>query len=606
MVAKKSISKIISVMLALTFLLVQASPVLATPGTTVRVSINSTGTGGNSASTFASISANDGQYVAFQSDASNLVADDTNGVSDIFVRDTVANTTTRVSVNSIGQEVNGASSNPCISADGHYVVFQSDATNLVDDDTNGFSDIFMRDTWANTTSRLSLSSSGVPGNSNSYAPSISADGQFVAFELPASTLVTGDTNGTWDIYVRDTVGNTTTRASVDLAGVIGNSHSRYPVISADGGFVSFVSNATNLVEGDGNGIWDIFVNNQSTGETERVTVDLTGEEANATSVHQSISGDGRYVAFESGANNLVDQDTNGTTDIFIRDTLLDTTTRISLSSSGAQANYGSQFPSISADGGYVAFKSAATNLVEGDTNTFFDIFVRDLGMNTTRRVSLHSSGAQGNSTSDRPSISTYGSLVAFESSASNLVVGDTNSSSDIFVRDTGVDLINNTFAQIASTLLGYGIVSNIGNVTASNWTSFPDLYFEKRTNVADPETAIGKITFNSPIDFSNPATQAFLQFLGTKLEISTGRIAFDARNSPNFAATSATLVMYHLPSGITFEQLTVRDDMDIILDASTIVSGFTQNPVTGDVTFNVAHFTQFVIENKIFLPLLLR
>jgi hypothetical protein len=403
------------------------------------------------------------------------------------------------------------------------------------------------------------------------------------------------------------VWNTTTRLSVDSNGAEGiGGDSNTPSISADGFYVAFTSNTNNLVAGDTNDTWDIFVHDMTTGATKRVSVDSSGAEGNAGSYNQSISADGRYVAFDSGASNLVSGDTNGVGDIFLRDTMTNTTTRVSLDSSGIQGNSTSDRTSISSDGHYVAFRSNASNLVVGDTNGKWDIFVRDTWANTTTRVSLHSSGAQGNAGSDYPSISADGSFVTFDSYASNLVAGDTNDSWDIFVRDTGEDAISDAFTLISITLAGQGIASNIGNVTASNWTSFPGLYFEKRTDIADPTTAIGRITFTLPLDLSNPATQAFLQTLGSNMDVSTGRIAFDARTSPVFAGTGATLVMYHLPLGVTLEQLIVRDDIGTILDASTIVSGFVQDPITGDATFDAAHFTQFDIMYKLFLPLILR
>jgi hypothetical protein len=160
-----------------------------------------------------------------------------------------------------------------------------------------------------------------------------------------------------------------------------------------------------------------------------------------------------------------------------------------------------------------------------------------------------------------------------------------------------ISTINQIYADVSSALVSQGIVSNIGDVTGCNFTTFSGLYFEKRTNVADAATAIGRITFNSALDLSEDETTAFLQGLGTKMEQGSGRIVFDARTSAVFAATGATLVMYNLPLGITVEQLIVRNDLGTILDASTVVSftTFSQDPVTGDVTFTAAHFTQFDI-----------
>jgi Tol biopolymer transport system component len=196
--------------------------------------------------------------VAFESLASNIVPGDTNNTRDIFVRDRLTNTTTRVSVDSAGNQANSRSVGSSISADGRFVAFHSDASNIVPGDTNGKRDIFVRDTLTNTTTRVSFDSAGNQANSESYYPSISADGRFVAFLSNASNIVPGDTNNRDDIFVRDTLTNTTTRVSVDSAGNQGNRSSFGASISADGRFVAFESLASNLVE-DTNDSYDIFV-----------------------------------------------------------------------------------------------------------------------------------------------------------------------------------------------------------------------------------------------------------------------------------------------------------------------------------------------------------
>ena len=396
-----------------------------------RVSVDSTGVEGNDISFLVSISA-DGRYVAFRSNASNLVAGDTNGTGDIFVHDIVTGTTTRVSVDSTGAEGDGRSNRPSISADGRYVAFQSLATNLVAGDTNGTDDIFVHDTVTSETTRVSVDSTGAEGNDLSFFASISADGRYVAFRSTSSNLVAGDANGTADIFVHDTVTSETTRVSVDSTGAEGDGFSSRPSISADGRYVAFQSLATNLVAGDTNGSDDIFVHDTVTSETTRVSVDSTGAEGNDESFSPSISVDGRYVAFHSVATNLVAGDTNGTADIFVHDTVTGTTTRVSVDSTGAEGDNESLSPSISADGHYVAFHSVATNLVAGDTNGTDDIFVHDTVTSETTRVSVDSTGAEGNDFSSNLSISADGRYVAFQSLASNLVAGDTNGTDDIF------------------------------------------------------------------------------------------------------------------------------------------------------------------------------
>jgi Tol biopolymer transport system component len=258
----------------------------------------------------------------------------------------------------------------------------SGSSNLVSGDTNNTSDIFVYDTVANTPRRVSVGDNGTQENDQSNSPSISADGRYVAFESYASNLVSGDTNGTWDIFVYDTVANTTRCLSVDSNGTPGNSFSGLPSISADGRYVAFVSDASNLVNGDTNGADDIFVYDTVANTTRRVSVGDNGTEGNNDSWSPSISADGRYVAFSSNANNLVSGDTNGTDDIFVYDTVANTPRRVSVDDNGTQGNYLSYISSISADGSYVAFMSVASNLVSGDTNNDYDIFVYDRGYGT--------------------------------------------------------------------------------------------------------------------------------------------------------------------------------------------------------------------------------
>jgi len=405
------------------------------------VSVDSAGNQGNRDSLLSSISA-DGRFVAFSSGASNLVPGDTNNRNDIFVRDTLTNTTTRVSVDSAGNQADDISYTPSISADGRFVAFSSNSSNLVPEDTNNTNDIFVRDTLTNTTTRVSVDSAGNPANRNSSNPSISADGRFVAFFSGASNIVPGDTNQRNDIFVRDTLTNTTTRVSVDSAGneQYGSSFFSTLSISADGRFVAFSSNSANLVPRDSNVSRDIFVRDRLTNTTTRVSVDSAGNQGDYDSYNPSISADGRFVAFDSSASNLVRGDTNSSLDIFVRDTLTNTTTRVSVDSAGNQRNVGSNSPSISADGRFVAFASGASSLIGTET---FDIFVRDTLTNTTTNVSVDSAGNPGGG--GNPSISADGRFVAFDSESSNLVPGDTNNYRKIFVVDTSTpNVINGT------------------------------------------------------------------------------------------------------------------------------------------------------------------
>jgi len=411
-------------------------PAAQSGGITTRVSVASDGTQGNGDSYWTSISA-DGRYVAFLSWASNLVPGDTNGSKDIFVHDRQTGQTTRVSVASDGTQGDWDSDRPSISADGRYVAFESVATNLVPDDTNGRYDIFVHDRQTGQTTRVSVASDGTQGDGRSRDASISADGRYVAFESVATNLVPDDTNGSTDVFVHDGETGQTTRVSVASDGTQGDGGSEAFSISADGRYVAFLSWASNLVPGDTNTTGDIFVHDRETGQTTRVSVASDGTEGDGHSGYPSISADGRYVAFESYATNLVPDDTNANDDIFVHDRETGQTTRVSVASDGTQGNAPSYDASNSADGRYVAFESWATNLVLTDTNATSDIFVHDRETGQTTRVSVASDGTQGNAPSYWPCNSADGRYVAFYSWASNLVPGDTNSRTDVFVHDRG-------------------------------------------------------------------------------------------------------------------------------------------------------------------------
>jgi Tol biopolymer transport system component len=416
-------------------LLLLAAPALGQR--TTRVSVGSAGTQAAGDSRFPSITP-DGRFVAFMSDAPDLVPGDTNSTWDVFVHDRQSGTTVRASVGGAGAQGDDRSELPTISADGRFVAFWSAATNLVPGDTNGWPDVFVHDVQTGATARVSVDSAGLQADRDSYDGSISPDGRFVAFESAATNLVPGDTNGAWDIFVHDLATGATARVSLDSAGMQGNSNSYGTSVSSDGRYVAFDSFASNLVPGDTNGTSDLFVRDRWTGATERVSVDSSGSQGNAACHHPAISSDARFVAFRSLASNLVPGDTNGTWDVFVRDRAAGTTRRVSVGSAGLQGNASSERPAISSDGRFVAFLGQASNLVPNDANGVADVFLLDVLSGAAARVSTASNGQEGNGGCIlRPSISADGRFVAFASSASNLVPNDTNGRADIFVRDRG-------------------------------------------------------------------------------------------------------------------------------------------------------------------------
>ncbi|MEF8756319.1 MAG: hypothetical protein V5B60_20675 [Accumulibacter sp.] len=409
------------------------------PGDVVRenslllVSSTVAGAQGNAGSYAGAFSA-DGRYVVFQSGASNFVDDDTNGDWDIFVKDLPTGAIQRVSTDSTGVQGSRGSHDASFSSDGRYVLFESEAINLVVGDWNRYTDIFVKDLQTGAVQRVSTDSTGAEANSGSYGASSSADGRYVVFHSWASNLVVGDWNwGNSDIFVKDLQTGAIQRVSTDSTGAEANAGSEGASFSADGRHVAFASYASNLVAGDTNGQPDIFVKDLQTGGILRVSTDSTGAEANSGSEGASFSADGRHVVFASYASNLVAGDTNGQRDIFVKDLQTGAILRVSTDSTGAQGGGDSRGASFSTDGRYVVFESAASNLVAGDTNGLRDVFVKDLQTGAIQCVSNGSTGAQGNSGSTNASFSADGRHILFSSDANGLVEGDQDNDSDVFV-----------------------------------------------------------------------------------------------------------------------------------------------------------------------------
>jgi Tol biopolymer transport system component len=433
-----------------TAFLVLTPTVEAAPSTT-RVSVGTGSVQGDDDSGRTSLSTN-GRYVAFASEASNLVAGDTNGQVDVFVHDRLLGMTERISVSSAELAANNFSGyDAFISPNGRFVLFTSWANNLVPNDTNEAADVFVRDRIAGTTRRANLKPNGGQTSRfyDSFGTAISPDGRYVVFNSDASNLVPHDHPTLWadDVFVRDRRRGTIERVNVSSDGALGYSVGYSASISANGRFVMFSSDSNDLVPGDTNtqivcqgdgdcfpeGAPDVFVRDRARRTTRRVSVSSSEVQARGESYGSSMSANGRFVVFESEAPNLVPRDTRRW-DVFVRDRLRGTTRLVSLSSSGAHGNRASVAGSISADGRFIAFSSGATNLVTGDSNGRADVFLRDRTGRTTRRLSMAADGSQGNASSDWASLSPDARFVAFVSDATNLVADDTNGFFDVFLR----------------------------------------------------------------------------------------------------------------------------------------------------------------------------
>ena len=351
---------------------------------TERVSIASNGEEANGGS-FEDVSMSaDGRFVAFVSFASNLVSGDTDGEGDVFVHDRSLGTTELVSVSSDGTGGHGDAgsfSRPSISDEGRIVAFASYSADLVSGDTNGMIDVFVHDRVLRTTERVNLSSDGEQAVGNiSIRQTISGDGRYVLFESGANNLVPGDT-GNFDVFVRDRLLQKTERLTIgwDASESNGDSVAGVPGISSDGRIAVFYSLADNLVSDDTNGVVDVFVRDLTQGTVERVSTAANGDQSNSHSFEPAVSSNGQYITFVSGATNLTPDDNNSFNDVFIRDLSSRITNRVSITTDGVESNGHSHFPDVDSTGRVVVFSSNASNLVIGDMNDSPDVFVHDDG-----------------------------------------------------------------------------------------------------------------------------------------------------------------------------------------------------------------------------------
>jgi Tol biopolymer transport system component len=378
-----------------------------------------------------------GRFIAFDSDATDLEPGDTNDQRDVFIHDGKTLITRRISADVLGLAADGPSSNASVRiSNARFVAFESTAADLVPNDANGVSDVFVRDTKGfGDNIRASVNSQGTEADGPSFHPTLAATADLVAFESDATNLIANDTQGFRDIFIYNINKKETVLASISTLSIEADGPSFLPSFAASGRGVAFESDATNMVASDTNGFRDIFFHYVAN-VTVRVSLATGGGETNGPSFHPSVSASGRFIAFESDAANLVANDANGVRDIFVHDVQTGTTTRVSLATGGGEANGSSFHPSISANGRLIAFESDAANLVANDGNGVRDIFVHNIKTGITSRVSVATRGTEGDGPSFHPSLSADGRFVAFESDATTLIDEDTNGKRDVFLHRT--------------------------------------------------------------------------------------------------------------------------------------------------------------------------
>lgn len=521
----------------------------------------------------------DGRFVAFDSALSNLVEGDINRDSDVFVRDMVSGVTELVSVSSTGVQGLGASERPRISADGRYVAFQSDSSNLVAGDTNGTTDVFVHDRQTGKTERVSVTTGGAQAVGGwSDNPAISADGRYVAFATFARNIVpAGASNLCEEIVVHDRITGVTEHASPAAGGGASNgicTYGSFLDLSADGRFVTFETQMDDLVPDDHNASWDIFVRDLQQKTTRRVSVASDGSEANHSSYNPRISADGRFVAFTSCASNLVPEDNNSSGlkaasilgtgscfDVFVHDLLTGATERVSVSSSGREGDWGSYWMDISGDGRFVAFSSSATTLAPGASDSASRVFVHDRRTRQTEIVSVRDDGTVfGNSAYfSPPAISSDGRYVAFSKPVDFSIAGRYEKM--VYVRDRGpaIGVGGLTAAVLTDTppsVSGSGW-AGLGGTTVTEATDPPD-------DVSPPEAArIGGELTGAALVYRPEEEDLLVRFSLAHIPTSSSSVVGSGYGVPGIAGSAGILhTLFFTVDGQRWEVRASRVNVD--------------------------------------------
>lgn len=430
--------RVTSTLMILGATLAVAPGALAAPGDITLVSTSDTGTKGTHISWEPSVSA-DGTKVAFISFAPNLDPADPDDAPDVFVKDLSTGDITLASTSDTGVKSNFFSFSASLSADGTRVAFWSNATNLDPADTDQDADVYVKDLSTGDLTLASTSDTGAKGNDPSFDVSLSADGTKVAFISGATNLDPADTDSIGDVYVKDLSTGDITLVSASDTETKGNGESLFPTPSADGTRVAFSSLATNLDPADTDTVQDVYVKDLSTGDIIVASTSDTGTKGNDDSgfFFSSLSAGGTRVAFRSRATNLDPADTDALDDVYVKDLSTGDITLASTSATGTKGNDVSDNPDLSADGAKVAFASAATNFDPADTDSVFDVFVKDLSTGDITLASTSDTGIKGDGDSFSASLSADGARVAFASRATNLDPADTDTLPDVYVKELG-------------------------------------------------------------------------------------------------------------------------------------------------------------------------
>jgi hypothetical protein len=411
---------------------------LAAPGDITLASTSDAGVKGNDFSYIPSLSA-DGTKVALPSQATNLDPADTDSFVDIYVKDLASGDITLASTSDAGVKGNGHSDRPGLSNDGMKVAFISNASNLDPADTDGIYDVYLKDLATGDITLASASDAGVKGNGDCFDPSVSDDGIRVAFWCFATNLDPADTDTTADVYVKDLATGDITLASTSDAGVKGSGlGSLDPSLSADGTKVAFFSFDVNLDPGDTDTAFDVYVKDVVTGDITLASASDAGVKGNSSSFSPSLSASGNGVAFASVSTNLDPGDTDINRDVYVKDLVTGDITLASTSDAGVKGNGDSDRPGLSADGTSVTFQSLATSLDPADADTTIDVYVKHLATGDIVLASTSDGGVKGNGDSLMPTASADGTSVTFQSFATNLDPGDTDSTADVYVKELGV------------------------------------------------------------------------------------------------------------------------------------------------------------------------